>query len=250
MAIKNQSIVVTYFAWDTGNQVGKTGDAGNHTIYVSIDGVANAVDDTSSAEVDATNLQGHYQVTLTAAEMNGNHIMVGGESSTSNIIIVPISITTERGDLDTVDGNVDSILLQTGTNGVKIGAGALTATAIGADAITSAKIADGAIGADQIAANAIGASELATDAITSDEFAASAVTEIVTGVLTTAMTEAYSADGAAPTLAQALFAIQQFLQERIVSGTTLTVNKVDGSTGAMTFTLSSATEPVSITRAS
>ena len=65
MAIKNQSIVVTYFAWDTANSVGKTGDAANHTMYVSIDGVANAVDDTSSAEVDATNLQGHYQVTLT-----------------------------------------------------------------------------------------------------------------------------------------------------------------------------------------
>ena len=107
MAIKNQSIVVTYFAWDTGNQVGKTGDAANHTIYVSIDGVANAVDDTSSTEVDATNLQGAYQVTLTAAEMNGNHIMVGGESATENIIIVPISITTERRYPATVDGNVD-----------------------------------------------------------------------------------------------------------------------------------------------
>jgi len=113
MAIKNQSIVVTYFAWDTGNQVGKTGDAANHTMYVSIDGVANAVDDTSSAEVDATNLQGHYQVTLTAAEMNGNHIMVGGESSTEDIVIVPISITTERGNLQTVDDNVDSVKAKT-----------------------------------------------------------------------------------------------------------------------------------------
>jgi len=50
-------------------------------------------------------------------------------------------------------------------------------------------------------------------------------------------------------VAQALFAIQQFLQERAVSGTTVTVKKLDGSTTAMTFTLDSATDPTSITRA-
>ena len=73
---------------------------------------------------------------------------------------------------------------------------------------------------------------------------------ITTAVLTTAMTEAYATDGAAPTLAQALFAIQQFLQEKSVSSTTLTVKKLDGSTTAMTFTLGDATTPTSITRAS
>lgn len=72
----------------------------------------------------------------------------------------------------------------------------------------------------------------------------------VADILTTAMTESYAADGAAPTLAQALFAIQQFLQERAVSGTTLTVKKLDGSATAATFTLDSATAPTSITRAS
>ena len=238
MAIKNQALTVTYFAWDTGNSVGKTGDAANHTMYVSIDGVANAVDDTSSAEVDATNLQGHYQVTLTAAEMNGNHIMLGGESSTSNIVIVPTSITTERGNLATVDTNVDSVLLQTGTNGVKIGA----------DAITSAQIADDAIATEHIATGAITADSIAADAIDASALKADAVTEITTSVLTTAMTEAYAADGAAPTVAQALFAIQQFLQERTVSGTTMTVKKIDGTTTAYTITLNSAATPTSYTR--
>lgn len=73
--------------------------------------------------------------------------------------------------------------------------------------------------------------------------------ENTTAVLTTQMTEAYAADGAAPTLAQALFAIQQFLQERGVSGATLTVNRLDGTTPAMTFTLDDDTAPTSITRA-
>jgi len=70
-----------------------------------------------------------------------------------------------------------------------------------------------------------------------------------TTLLTTQMTEAYAADGTAPTVAQALFAIQQFLQERSTATTTVTVKKLDGSTSAMTFTLDDATTPTSITRA-
>ena len=79
---------------------------------------------------------------------------------------------------------------------------------------------------------------------------ASIATGAVSTILTTAMTEAYAADGAAPTVAQALFAIQQFLQEKSISGTTCTVKKLDGSTTAMTFTLNDATTPTSLTRAS
>lgn len=68
-------------------------------------------------------------------------------------------------------------------------------------------------------------------------------------ILTTALTESYAGDGVAPTLSQSLFAIQQFLQERGVAGTTLTVNKLDGTTAAMTFTLNDGTAPTAITRA-
>jgi hypothetical protein len=66
--------------------------------------------------------------------------------------------------------------------------------------------------------------------------------------LTTVMTESYAADGAAPSVAQALFAIQQFLQEKSISGVTMSVNNLAGST-AMTFTLDSGTAPTAITRA-
>ena len=71
----------------------------------------------------------------------------------------------------------------------------------------------------------------------------------VSDVLTTQMTEAYAADGVAPTLAQAIFLIQQFLYERATSSTTVTVKKLDGSTTAATLTLDDATTPTSITRA-
>ncbi len=68
-------------------------------------------------------------------------------------------------------------------------------------------------------------------------------------IFTTAMTESYAADGAAPTPAQLLFMLWSLLAESNVSGATLSAKKLDGSTVAMTFTLSDATNPVSITRA-
>lgn len=64
-----------------------------------------------------------------------------------------------------------------------------------------------------------------------------------------ALPDAVAADGAIPTTEQALYAIYQFLTERAVVGTTLTVRKPDGSTSLMTFTLDSASAPTSISRA-
>ena len=102
--------------------------------------------------------------------------------------------------LATVDGNVDSILVDTGTT-------------------LPAAIA---------ALNDLAASD----------------------ILTTQLTESYAADGVEPTLAQAIFLIQQFLYERATSGTTVTVKKLDGATTAATLTLNDGTSPTSITRAS
>lgn len=67
-------------------------------------------------------------------------------------------------------------------------------------------------------------------------------------VVAKTLTESYAADGAAPTLEQCLFLIQQLLAEKSVAGTTMTVKKLDGSTTAATFTLNDASTPTSITR--
>ena len=77
---------------------------------------------------------------------------------------------------------------------------------------------------------------------------ATAKTDVRTAVLTTQMTEAYAADGVAPTLAQAVFLMQQLLSDFSITSTTMTVRKLDGSTTAATLTLNSATTPTSITR--
>ena len=74
-------------------------------------------------------------------------------------------------------------------------------------------------------------------------------TQITNSVLTTQFTESYSTDGAAPTLTQAVMLIQQYLTEKAISGTTLTINKLDGTTPAATLTLDSGSAPTSATRA-
>jgi hypothetical protein len=71
----------------------------------------------------------------------------------------------------------------------------------------------------------------------------------ISDVWTTALTEAYAADGAAFTGAQALFMMWAFMAEKDIASTTLTANQLDGLTPAMTFTLDSDTAPTSITRA-
>lgn len=89
-----------------------------------------------------------------------------------------------------------------------------------------------------------------TNAPTAGDLTATMKTSVATAALTTAMTESYSTDGGTTTLAQALYLIQARLGDFSISGTTLTVKKVDGSTTAATYTLNDGTSPTSITRAS
>ena len=74
------------------------------------------------------------------------------------------------------------------------------------------------------------------------------VDRAISAIFTTAMTESYNVDGAAPTPAQALFVMMQGITEFGISGVTKTVKKLDGSTTAYTETLDISTTPTSITR--
>ena len=71
----------------------------------------------------------------------------------------------------------------------------------------------------------------------------------IDALYTRQLTEAYAADGAAPTVAQALMQIQQMLTEFGISGTTMTVKKLDGTTTAFTLTLNDGSAPTALTRA-
>jgi hypothetical protein len=94
--------------------------------------------------------------------------------------------------------------------------------------------------------------ELATALGTADDAVLTAIAALnnvsVSGILTTQMTEAYAANGVAPTLAQALFAIHQHLMQFSIASTNYTVKKLDNSTTAFTVTLDSDTSPTSAAR--
>ena len=71
----------------------------------------------------------------------------------------------------------------------------------------------------------------------------------INAALDTILADSIPADGTRPTLRQSLYMLIQFMVERSISGTTVTVKKVDGAATLFTLTLSDATTPVSITRA-
>ncbi len=82
-----------------------------------------------------------------------------------------------------------------------------------------------------------------------DISAANVNTEVVDVMRTDLIPNAVNTDGTMPTIAQAIYLILQALTEHSVSGTTDTIKAVDGSTTLATVTLSDATNPTSVTRA-
>ena len=113
MPSRGQSITVTYTAWDTSANEGKTGDGGNHTLRWVKDGVS-AAPTNAPSEVDAVNAKGLYKVALTSDVCTCDEGTICGVSSTANVSIIPKSYTFERlptaapaanGGLPTVDAS-------------------------------------------------------------------------------------------------------------------------------------------------
>ena len=196
-------------------------------------------------EVDVTFFDG-TAITATAGRPEVNTTHAAGTAWGSGAITAA-SIASDAITAAKIAANAitSSELADGAITAAKFAASAIDATAIASNAITSAKIATGAITAATFAAGAIDAAAIAADAIGASELAAGAVDEILDDPLT----DSVPADGALPTVRQALYMICQFLMERSVSGTTVTVRKVDGSTSLMTLTINDATTPTAITRA-
>lgn len=241
-------------------------------------------------EVDSTNLPGVYEIGIPNAAIDANgttHMMLKGAT---NMAPVAIEIECDAVDyldatsfgLSRLDAAISSRMATytqptgflaatfptTVASTTNITAGTITTTTnltnmptIPANWITAAGIAASALDGKGDWSTHAATDIVSSGAITTSAGAVSSVTTVgttttnsdaitVSDILTTQMTESYATDGTAPTMAQALFAIQQFLQETNVSGTTLTVKKLDGSTTAMTFTLDDATSPTNLTRVS
>jgi hypothetical protein len=227
-------------------------------------------------EVDATNMPGVYEIGLPdvcvdATSEGSVVVMLKGATNMAPVLLeleldgIDYTVAHATGSaLATAQADLDII---TGASGVNL----LTATQASIDAIeadTNELQTDWADGGrldliqDIIAADTttdipalIATAQADLDTITGSDGATLATAQgnyapaKVADILTTALTEAYAADGAAPTLTQAVMLILQHLSESSISSITKTVKKLDGSTSAATFTLDDATTPTSITRA-
>lgn len=112
MAIKkNKEYVLSFRVVNVTTGHGATGEASNITLKISKDGGAEATVSGTISEINATTMKGMYKVTLTAAEMNANQIVLKGESTTASSEVDPIYLETiinERPDkfiyIDAVNG--------------------------------------------------------------------------------------------------------------------------------------------------
>lgn len=85
---KNQgSQYILFKAYLTTADTGVTGDAGNITMQISLNGGAEAASTNSPTEIDATTAPGWYQLQLSQAETNAESIHVVGASTTANVEI-------------------------------------------------------------------------------------------------------------------------------------------------------------------
>lgn len=171
--------------------------------------------------------------------------------------------------LATVDTNVDAILVDTGTtipaqitglNDIAatdiVSGGAITTSAGAVSNVTTVATTTtntdmrGTDSANTVAPDNASIAAILTDTGTTLPAQITALNDItVSDILTTQMTESYAADGVAPTLAQALFLVQQTIGDFSIAGTTITTKKLDGTTTAATYTLDDGTNPTSRTRA-
>jgi len=95
MPFINTAVTVSLVCWDTVNNVGKTGDASNITLRGVRDGTLFTPSDPSITQVDSTNLPGVYKASLTASENNGTFLTLGGKSSSTGCVIIPVSWSNE-----------------------------------------------------------------------------------------------------------------------------------------------------------
>jgi hypothetical protein len=70
----------------------------------------------------------------------------------------------------------------------------------------------------------------------------------LSALLTTALTESYNTDGSSGTAAQLLYLIVSRLMEFDISGTSITMRKLDGTTQSAILTLNDATNPTTCHR--
>ena len=203
------------------------------------------------------------------AEVNAEVDTALGDYDAPTKAEMDAKFSTTDGLITTVDGVADGIATTLGTAGagltdlggmstaMKAEVNAEVDTALSDyDAPTKAEMdakfstTDGLISTVDTVVDSISstlASGVTVATISDGAIGAAAVADIWS---TTALAESYASDGSTGTPAQLLYMIQQATTEFAISGTSLTVKQIDGSTTAGVWTLDDASAPTSRTRAS
>ena len=193
----------------------------------TLDGKLNTIDDFLDTEVAA--------ILADTNELQTDWANGGRLDALIDSIIAGVNVTTIEG----VDAT-DAIQTSSSASLIAYNLDHLMKTAVASNADMTTEVTDGSV-----------LSNIMTKTgDTSDYAYATDSLEGLAGVWTTALTESYASDGAAATPAQLLYMIYCTVGEFSSSGTTITGKKVDGSTTAMTWTINSASDPTSRTRAS
>ena len=274
----NTASLVCYF------RKGATGSATALTLATQTVGGAHS--DGGFVEIDATNMPGMYRLDLSdtiVASAGSVSMMLKGAANMAPVTIeLQVGTTNfEGGVVPTVTTTTTATTATNLTNLPSIPANWITTAGIMDSAYTAAKFAaaslngkgDWNVGKTGYALTAttglgnqtaditgtVSTVTNLTNAPTNGDLTATMKTSVTAAVptaaaitaaaLTTAITEAYRANGAAPTLAQFMSEVLAHLGEAVIVGTTKTIKALDHTTPAETFTLDSATDPSSITRA-
>lgn len=91
MATRALQQVICYTAWNTSTNAYVTGDSGNHSLSWAKDGTRSAATN-AAAEVDSTNMPGLYKCTITSTETDCIEGVLGGKSSTANVVLIPTMV--------------------------------------------------------------------------------------------------------------------------------------------------------------
>jgi len=219
-----------YSAGSAGHRLGNIPDVaagGANGLFIAGTNAATSITTALTANITG-NLSGTVgSVTGAVGSVTGN---VGG-NVTGSVGSVTGAVGSVTGAVGSVTGAVGSVTGNVGGNVVG---------SVGSVAAVSDKTGY-ALSAGGVTAVQSGLSTLTAGQVNA---------EVVDVLRTDAIPDSVSADGAQPTIAQAIYMIAQYLTERSISGTTLTVNKPDGTSALMTFTLNSDTAPTAQTRAS
>ena len=199
----------------------------------------------------ANNLELMYDGTGYAggtAKLGVDVVKVSGDSTAADNMELMFDGTGYAGGTAKLGVNVLTVEGVDATDAIQTSASA-SLIAYNLDHLMKTAVADNADMTAEITNGSVLSNIMTKTGDTSDYAYATDSLEGLAGVWTTALTESYASDGAAATPAQLLYMIYCAVGEFSISSTTITRKKLDGSTTAMTWTIDSASEPTSRTRA-